>query len=135
MFYFFLSTSFTQDSRNTMDSNADRINRTLDFGHDQLDNESVSIEAPTTPTGTAPALRPATTGMNSEERVRVQAKLLSLELRWAKLQWECEGRNMRLQTIHSLLTGYDKAVAPFMVRINYFNIFSTFFHQSNYVFL
>ena len=53
----------------------------------------------------------------SEERVQLQAKLLSLEIRWAKLQWECEGRNMRLQTIHTLLTGYDRAVVPFMVRI------------------
>ena len=101
-----------------MDSSSDRINRTLDYGHEQLDNERIYVETTTTTTVSAPSLSTATSAMNNEERVRVQAKLLSLELRWAKLQWECEGRNMRLQTIHSLLTGYDRAVAPFMVRIN-----------------
>lgn len=120
---FFLSI-LSQGSQNTIDSNAERINKTLDFGHDQLDNETTSAETPTTSTGSAPALNPATAGMSSEERVILQAKLLSLELGWAKLQWECEGRNMRLQTIHTLLTGYDKAVAPFMVRI--FIFFSSF---------
>ena len=105
-----------------MENNTDRITRTLDFGHDHLDNESfAATTSDSTITNTAP--HTATAGMSSEERVRLQAKLLSLELRWAKLQWECEGRNMRLQTIHALLTGYDKAMAPFMVRIMIFYLF------------
>uniref|UniRef100_A0A7M5WLK9 KASH domain-containing protein n=1 Tax=Clytia hemisphaerica TaxID=252671 RepID=A0A7M5WLK9_9CNID len=87
-------------SRKVLISNADRVNRTLDFGHDQMDDESFVSSS---------------TELTSEDRVGIQAKLLSLELRWAKLQWECEGRNMRLQTIHDLLTDYERAIAPFMV--------------------
>ena len=91
-----------------MDSNADNVNRTLDFGHDQMDDESFVSTS---------------TELTSEDRVGIQAKLLSLELRWAKLQWECEGRNMRLQTIHDLMTDYERAIAPFMVSyyLFYFN--------------
>lgn len=55
------------------------------------------------------------TEIPADQRAGMQAKLVELEVQWAKLQWECEGRNMRLITIHELLHNYEKAVAPFMV--------------------
>ena len=84
-----------------MNASAERITHTLDTSRETLEHHPVYA---------SPA-----TDFASEKRVGLQAKLLSLEVRWAKLQWECEGRNMRLETIHQLLTGYERAVAPFMV--------------------
>jgi len=98
----FLFPFFQQDSRNTVNTSAERITHTLDTSRGTLEY---------------PANTSTPTGFTSEERVGLQAKLLSLEVRWAKLQWECEGRNMRLETIHQLLTGYERAVAPFMVTL------------------
>ena len=61
------------------------------------------------------------TATTAQERADIQAKLVSLELQWAKLQWECEGRNMRLVSIHELLHLYKKSVVPFLVSVVYFD--------------
>lgn len=67
-------------------------------------------------TSTRTFLQTASANLSSEARQRVQEKLSSLEMGWAKLQWECEGRNTRLITIHEMLRNYEKSVQPFMVR-------------------
>ncbi|XP_065668233.1 dystonin isoform X8 [Hydra vulgaris] len=53
--------------------------------------------------------------MPSTTRVKVEKKVAALELQWAKLQWECEGRNTRLIMIHDMLGSYEKAVQPFLI--------------------
>ena len=90
-----------------MRSSSDQIERCLDASRQELEN-----------TPPPPVNKPG--DLTSDERVAMQAKLLSLELRWAKLQWECEGRNMRLQSIYTLLQNYEREVEPFMVRFTIF---------------
>ena len=41
--------------------------------------------------------------------------MTALELRWAKLQSECEGRNQKLDMIHEMLMKFEGTLHPFMV--------------------
>ena len=67
-----------------------------------------------------------------KRRVKMRSALMSLEMEWSNLQYECEERNVRLITIHEMLHGYEKAVQPFMVS-NFFLSLSMIHTESGMV--
>ncbi|XP_065062306.1 titin-like isoform X4 [Rhopilema esculentum] len=59
-------------------------------------------------------LQGARSKLTPELRLNLESKMTALELRWAKLQSECEGRNQKLDMIHGMLMKFEGTLNPFM---------------------
>ena len=62
-------------------------------------------------------LQDARARLTPELRLSLASKMTSLELRWAKLQSECESRNRKLIVIQEMLTKLEESMRPFLVSL------------------
>ena len=60
-------------------------------------------------------LQSTRSSLRPELRLNLESKMTALELRWAKLQSECEGRNQKLDTIQDMLMKFEGSLNPFLV--------------------
>ena len=84
--------------------------------HEQEDNVDVTVGRGRR------FLQGARSKLTPELRLNLESKMTALELRWAKLQSECEGRNQKLDMIHGMLMKFEGTLNPFMVRNSYFDM-------------
>ncbi len=77
--------------------------------HDQEENVDTAL------IGGREFLQATRASLSPDLRLNLESKMTSLELRWAKLQSECEGRNQKLDMIHDMLMSFERTLNPFMV--------------------